>query len=92
MSGPKTIFCSYCYNNFNATLRSRSVSLYVSALSDFFPMNIEVISQGANWVQRSVSFDLQGQCRHVWTGSGEGAMRASAPMIYLLLTDGYKEG
>ena len=58
MSGPKTIFCSYCYNNFNAALRSNSVSLCVSALSDFFPMNIEVISQGANWVQYKGAFHL----------------------------------
>ena len=57
-------------------------------------MNIEVISQGVNYVQYKgafhlifrVSVDMYGQDR------GKGAMRASTPMIYLLLTDGYKEG
>ena len=58
MSGPRTIFCAYCYNNFNAALRSRSVSLSVSALSDFFPMNIEVISQGVNYFQYKGAFHL----------------------------------
>ena len=58
-------------------------------------MNIEVISQGVNYVQYKgafhlifrVSVDMYGQD---W--GREGAMRASTPMICLLLTDGYKEG
>ena len=42
--------CSYYNSNFNAALRSNSVSLCVTALNDFFPMNIEVSSEGLNWV------------------------------------------
>ena len=48
--------CSYSYSNFNAALRSNSVSLCVTALSDFFPMNIEVSSEGLNWVQYKERF------------------------------------
>ena len=43
--------CLYSYSNFNAALRSNSVSLCVTALSDFFPMNIEVSSEDLNWVR-----------------------------------------
>ena len=79
MSWPRTIFCSYCYNNFNAALRSNSVSLCVTALSDFFPMNTEVISQGVNWVQYKGAFHLIFRVSVDMYGQDRGRVRWGHP-------------